>query len=162
MLCSLCSFAIVFMASSQPSKGRGRGRGRQPIHEAGSLSDVVPPPAIPKTTDVDTSSTTDDVQMLATPLATTTTGRGRGHRPVRKVEVEVHDPVWTVSALSKDQFKSKTRPSKPSELGIIGQPIIVRANYFPIAEFPQEGIVYQYDIKIKDKKDRLIRRDHQR
>lgn len=150
------------MASSHPSKGRGRGRGRQHTHETGSSSDVVQPPAVSKTTDVDTSSTIDDVQTLVTSLAATTISRGRGHRPLRKAEVEVQDPIWIVSELSKDQFQSKTRPSKPSEPGTIGEPITVQANYFPIIEFPQEGFVYQYDIEIKNKKDRLIQRDHRR
>ncbi len=142
------------MSSANPPKGRGRGRGRQHTQEAGSSSDVIPPPAI--------SITTDDVQRPVTPLATTTRSRGRGRSTVQKAEVEVHDPEWTVSDLSKAQFESKIRPSKPSELGKIGEPITVLVNYFPIAKYPQEGIAYKYDIEIKNRKNESIRDDHRR
>ena len=158
----LCSFATVLMAEKYPPKGRGRGRGRLHTTEGDFSTDIVPPPTIPKTTDVETTSKTDTAQTLATSPATTAIGRGRGRRTVRKVEVDVPDPEWTVSDLSKDDFQTKTRPSKPSEVGTIGEQITVLVNYFPVVKFPQEGIAYQYDIEIKNKNDRLVRRDHQR
>jgi hypothetical protein len=154
------SFAVVFMASShQP---RGRGRPRQRTQEATSLSDDLSATAVSNTTDVDISSTTADMQMAVTFPTTTTSGRGRG-RGIRLGRVtEIPDPRWTVSDLSIDQFKSNVRPSKPIEVGKIGDPITVIANYYPITQFPQEGIVYQYDIQIRNERDRLIPREYRR
>ncbi len=136
MFRSFSSFAPAFMASSQQPKGRGRQRTRE------------------------TASLSNDVGAVAMTTATSHRGRGRGipRRPV----IEVPDPHWTVSDLSSDQFQSKVRPTKPTELGTIGQSITVLVNYFPIHQFPQEGFVYQYDIEIRNKNDRLIRRDHRR
>ncbi len=146
------------MASSHLPKGRGRGRAaRQLGQQVGSLSDVVPTPAISQPTDVDTSSTIDDVQ---TSFETMNTSQGTGRGSALKRQAEMR--LWKVSDLSNEQFKSTSRPSKPLESGTIGEPIIVKANYFPVTEFPQNGIVYQYDIEIRNKSNRLIRRDHRR
>jgi len=148
------------MASSQQPKGRGRGRQR--TQEASSLSNDVSTTAIPNTTDVDISSTAGEVQKVVTSLPTTTSGRGRGRGILSRREVQIPDPHWNVSDLSFDQFMSDDRPSKPTELGIIGNQITVSVNYFPVHQFPQEGLVYQYDLEIRNKRGRLIRREHQR
>jgi len=146
-------------ASHQP---RGRGRPRQRTQEASSLSNDLSTTAVSNTTDADISSITGDMQTAVTSLTTTTSGRGRG-RVIRPGRVtEVRDPHWSVSDLSIDQFKSNDRPSKPLEVGKIGDPITVIVNYFPIAQFPQEGIVYHYDMQIRNKRNRLIQREYRR
>jgi hypothetical protein len=140
----------------------GRGRGRQRIQEASlSLSDV---PATTRSTktDTDVSSTADDVQTVITSPTTTTSGHGRGRGSFWRRQVEASDPEWVVSNLTIDEFKLDVRPSKPMELGTIGQPTTVRVNYFPITKFPEEGLVYQYDIHIWNERDQLIQREHQR
>lgn len=145
------------MASSNQPRGRGRGRGRGQQHtqEPGFLSNDV------STVDVNIS-TTHDVQTVAQSQRTTTSGRGRGNRAVLRKQNEAPDPVWTVSDLNEEQFHTNVRPSKPTEMGTVGQPIRVRVNYFPILQFPQHGDAYHYDITIRNKRDQKLPRIRRR
>ncbi|CAF3830673.1 unnamed protein product [Rotaria sp. Silwood1] len=146
------------MSSSQQVKGRGRGRPRtQPVS---SLTIDDSPSAIEKTSDVSIPSTTDNVQIFTASQITSMGGRGRGaHLKQRNL---VPDPHWQVSDLTIDQFKSHAKPSKPKELGKIGEVIKVTVNYFPIVEYPQCDFAYQYDIQIKNKSFLEVPREHRR
>ena len=132
----LSFFSTVCMASSHQPKGRGRSRTF--VQQNPASLDTVPAPTI----------TTTDVQQ--TPLAPPTSGRGRSRGRTPKADDEVRSPV-----------QSHTPLAKPSTLGTLGEPIMVRTNYFPISQFPQRGIVHKYDIEIRNKKDLLIAK-HQR
>ncbi len=146
------------MKSSRQLTGRGRSRQRSNVADASHLD--VPAPAMPATTDDNISSTPDVVQSgITSQTKATTRGLGRGGRLRRKIEAP--DPHWTVSDLTIEQFQSKARPSKPTELGTIGQPIKVTVNYFPVRKFPDSGLVYQYHIEIKNKRNSQIS-SHQR
>jgi hypothetical protein len=132
------------------------GRGRQRSNVADALRTDVP---VPTTTD-DNISSTPDVGHSGTTSQTiaTTSGLGCG---VPRRKIEAPDPHWTVSDLTIQQFQSNARPSKPTELGTIGQPIEVTVNYFPVRKFPDSGLVYQYHIEIKNKQNSQIS-SHQR
>ncbi len=146
------------MKSSHQLTGRGRSRQLTGVADASRI-DVLAP-AIPATTDDNISSAPDVVQSgITSQTIATTSGLGRGGRLRRKIEVP--DPHWTVSDLSIQQFRSNARPSKPTELGTIGQPIEVTVNYFPVRKFPDSGLVYQYHIEIKNKRNSQIS-SHQR
>ena len=147
------------MASSDQPKGRGRGRGRAFTQQTQSGADLVPAPARTTTADVEPKpSTSADVEPKPSTSAdvepkppTTTAGRGRGRRNTRKADVEV-----------PSLFQADTRAAKPQTTGTSGKQITVRTNYFLISAFPQKGIVRQYDIEIKNKRDQLVARDHRR
>ncbi|CAF2600413.1 unnamed protein product [Rotaria sp. Silwood2] len=147
------------MSLSQQSTGRGHGQpGTQAVS---SVSSDDSSSVIPKTSDVSISSITDNVQMLTASRKTPmNSGRGRGAHLKQKTVVP--DPGATISDLTIGQFKSNDRPTKPNELGKIGNHIKVMVNYFPIVEFPHSGLVYQYDIQIKSKNSFKVLREHRR
>ena len=87
-------------------------------------------------------------------------GRDRGAHLKRKVAVP--DSYWSLSDLTASQFKSNARPTKPIELGIIGQQIEVKVNYFPIVQFPETGYAYQYHIRMENKANHKTSRHHRR
>lgn len=145
------------MATSNTPRGRGRGRGQLRTQEPDPVSSNV------LTTAVGTSITSD-VQITTESQRTVDGGRGRARsqRAVPVQQIEVPDPYWIVSDLSMEKFQSNDRPPKPTDLGTIGQPISIFVNYFPIRRIPQEGFIYQYDIEIRNKRDREIGRDRRR
>jgi hypothetical protein len=185
------AFVSIFMASSQPAKGRGRGRGT--IH-----STVPQPPSNTPSTDIsasvaqltiDTSQSSDtpathelasttpttidtsrpdtgfssasrDTQSAATSSKSAVQPKGRGTR--LKPNVAPDDPHWTVTNLTRAQFDTNDRPKKPDELGTLGEEIQVIVNYFPILQFPHTGLVYRYNIQIRNKKNFEIHRDRRR
>ena len=188
---NIAVFAIILMASSQPGRGRARGRGQgsatappppsittptdvsattsptpvdpQPTSSTPVAPDsgsVTPGPTDTSTADTGFSSGSSDVQSTVTPVSTVPKGRGRGG-PGRKTTVP-EDPYWMVTNLTHAQFHSNQRPKKPDELGTLGQQIQVIANYFPILQFPHRGLVYKYQIQIRNKKLLEIHRDRRR
>ncbi|UJR09388.1 hypothetical protein I4U23_013631 [Adineta vaga] len=158
------------MASSQVSKGRGRSR--QGTGTASTESIPAPPTMASEIIEMNTSSTSNDVRSTNTLHTATVIGRGRGDRfkgkskvsndPHLKVNMIAGDPRWEVSDLTDAQFKTYDRPSKPLELGITGQPINLRANYFSVQNFPREGLVYQYHFDVKNRRNTDISRDQRR
>ncbi|CAM4770677.1 unnamed protein product, partial [Rotaria magnacalcarata] len=176
------------MSSPQLPKGRGRARptthstappppsitpstdistpltvDNSSISDSPATDESVPSPTI--TTDqsrpetgYSSISTSSQPAPVTTPVVST--ARGRADRLKRNVAPA--DPHWTVSDLTAAQFKSNKRPVKPDELGIIGQQIQVIANYFPIRQYPNRGLVYQYHIQIRDWKNLEIHRDRRR
>ncbi|CAF3918070.1 unnamed protein product [Rotaria sordida] len=146
------------MSLSQQSEESGRGQQR--TQTCSSLSTDDSPSAIPKISDVSIPLTTDNVQTLTASQTTPMGGRGRGaHLKPRTLVPHSH---WKVSDLTIVQFKSNTQPSKPKELGKIGEAIEVMVNYFPIIKYPHSGLVYQYDIQIKTKNLFKVLREHRR
>jgi hypothetical protein len=148
------------MASSGLSRGRGQGRGRQPIHPVGSSIIDIPVSTTPKTTDAiqittDAFPSLNDLQLPVVSQTTIPSGRGRGRQP--KI-----DPRWIISDLTTDQFMSKARALKPIELGKVGHEIEVMVNYFPVLQFPRQGLVYQYEIQINNKRNSKLPRIRQR
>ena len=151
------------MASSGLPRGRGQDRGRQPIHPVGSSFIDIPASTTPKATDAiqtttDAFPSSNELQLPVISQTTATSGRGRGRRP----KIELPDPRWKISDLTTDQFMTADRPLKPTELGKVGHEIEVMVNYFPILQFPRQGLVYQYDIKISDKRNFELLRAHRR
>ncbi|CAF1546280.1 unnamed protein product [Rotaria sordida] len=146
------------MSLSQQSEESGRGQQR--TQTCSSLSTDDSPSAIPKISDVSIPLTTDNVQTLTASQTTPMGGRGRGaHLKPRTLVPHSH---WKVSDLTIVQFKSNTQPSKPKELGKIGEAIEVMVNYFPIIKYPHSGLVYQYDIQIENKNLFKVSREHRR
>ncbi|CAF0807946.1 unnamed protein product [Rotaria sp. Silwood1] len=179
------------MSGSQPPKGRGRGRtaihSTEPSLPSITPSIDVSAATTPATIDTSSSSTTPvtDVSVATTstttdestadtgissassicqtPTVASSTGkgiRGRGRPPKRDTVPD--DPYWTVNNLTYAQFHSNTRPTKPNELGTLGQQIQVIVNYFPILQFPHKGLVYKYHIQIRNRKDFEIPRERRR
>jgi hypothetical protein len=107
------------------------------------------------------SSASSSNQPTPTSLTTTSKGRGRVIQSKRNA-VPPEDPHWTVTNLTYEQFYSNNRPKKPDELGILGEHIQVLANYFPLLQFPYKGLVYKYQIQIRNRKDFEIHRDRRR
>ena len=138
------------MASGQQASGRGRGRPR--TQEVQSSSNDIPAAAAA----VYVSPSAGGMKTANASQLFITSSRGRGHRILSRREDHAPDPHWTISDLTIDQFKTNERPSKPTELGTSGEPITVIANCFPVVQFPQEGLIYQYDMQIWNKKNRLI------
>ncbi|CAF4484909.1 unnamed protein product, partial [Rotaria socialis] len=161
------------MSSAQLQKGRGRARSTThstaPPPPSITPSTDISTTSTPLTFDNSSTSDSPAIDQSVSPRAITTdqsrpdtgyssistssqpspptrpvvtTARGRGARLKRNVAPE--DPHWTVSDLTAIQFRSNTRPVKPDELGTIGQPIQVIANYFPILQYPRRGLVYRY------------------
>jgi hypothetical protein len=89
-------------------------------------------------------------------------GRGRGRCARLRENATPEDPYWTVTNLTEAQFHSISRPKKPDELGTLGEQIQVIANYFPILQFPHRGLVYKYQIQMRNKKNLEIHRDRRR
>ena len=152
------------MATSQPQKGHGRAR-------PASAAKGPPAPSISPTSDISvqpspTSETQTDTHFesgVSTTQSTATTPKsvGRG-RALPKKNVIPHDPYWIVSNLTHQQFFTNERPHKPDELGTVGKVVTLLATYFQIFKFPHRGLVYKYQIQIKDRKDREIHRDRRR
>jgi hypothetical protein len=150
---------------------RGRGRGRQPIHSYYPF-----PPSITSPTDISRSTTPRRIdssssdtgfssasstsQLSETSSTSVPKGRARGDR--LKQSVAPSDPYWTVTNLTAAEFNKHDRPTKPDELGTIGEQIQVIANYFPILNFPHKGLVYQYHIQIRNRKNFEIYRERRR
>ena len=55
--------------------------------------------------------------------------------------------------------RSLNQLGKLDELGTLGRKIEVLVNYFPVLQFPQEGVVYRYTIEIRNKRCQTIRRN---
>jgi hypothetical protein len=180
------------MDSSQPAKGRGRPRVSAnptgPPAPAITSSTDASASSTPATIDTPTTSviSTTDVSAITTPTTATTSrpdtgfssassgfqpsatssptvpkGRGRGGERLKQ-KLSPEDPHWTVTKLDNSQFYSNTRPTKPDELGILGDQIQVIANYFPILQYPHQGLVYRYHIQIRNRKNLEIHRDLRR
>ena len=150
---------------------RGRGRGRQPTYSSCSSpssvtsSTYVSSSTTPITFDSSTSDTGFSSASSTSPQSIPSSspipiGRGRGI--YLKRNVVPNDPYWTVTNLTEAQFRSNTRPTKPDDLGTIGTQIQVIANYFPITQFPHQGLVYRHHIQIRNKKNFEIHRDRRR
>ncbi|CAF4203077.1 unnamed protein product, partial [Adineta steineri] len=155
---------------SQPIQGRGRGRGRliqQLSYLTTSSIGTSLQSGISSTNDDDrsesgfSSASSDSYSSVVPPLITSL-GRGRGRGAGLKQNTPPTDPHWTVNNLTKEQFHSNYRPKKPHQLGDLGEQIRVIANYFPILKFPHKGLVYKYQIQIRNKKDLEIHRDRRR
>jgi hypothetical protein len=110
--------------------------------------------------DTSFSSASSGTQPSATSLPVVASGRGRGTHLKRNVVVD--DPYWIVTKLTNEQFQSNIRPTKPDELGRLGQQIQIIVNYFPILQFPHRGLIYQYHIQIRNKKNFEISRERRR
>ncbi|CAF4017218.1 unnamed protein product, partial [Rotaria sp. Silwood1] len=146
------------MAASQKPKGRGRPRQCTPAYPS-SLTESSSS-TVSKTTHDTMISTTDNVLQVIKSSPTSNSGRDRGTHLKQKYQAA--DPHWKVSDLTMAEFNSNVRPSKPDEQKSIGQEIQVKVNYFPILGFPRRGLVYQYDIQIKNKMNLKLSRDLQR
>ncbi|CAF1080758.1 unnamed protein product [Adineta steineri] len=153
---------------SQPIQGRGRGRSRliqQVSYLTTSSIGTSLPSGISSTNDDDrsesgfSSASSDSYSSVVPPLITSL-GRGRGAR--LKQNIAPTNPQWIVNNLTKEQFHSNDPPKKPHHLGDLGEQIRVIANYFPILKFPHKGLVYKYQIQIRNKKDLEIHRDRRR
>jgi len=105
------------------------------------------------------SSSTKSSILLQTSVDS---GRGRGRGAHLKRTVVLDDPHWNVTNLTDAQFNSIIRPKKPDKLGILGEQIQLIANYYPVLQFPHKGLVYQYHIQIRNKKDFEIHRERRR
>ena len=162
--------------------GRGRGRGRVPINLDSSQNDIKFSPSSKPIVD-DTTSPSQSRTIIysdesesgfssrssSTDYSTSSKmddhrGRGRSRHFFRpfKEKLLPEDPYWMVTNLTNAQFHSNQRPKKPDELGTLGQQIQVIANYFPILQFPHRGLVYKYQIQIRNKKLLEIHRDRRR
>ncbi|UJR36678.1 hypothetical protein I4U23_029395 [Adineta vaga] len=180
------------MASGQPPKGRARGsRTTQTVAPSPPSITPTPDTqdsSLPTTVEITSSSLTpitDDTATVAsrtttatstsntaispgssdfgspsTASSTVSTGRGRGTL-IKRINPPP-GPCWTVTELSKEQFTTNDRPTKPDQLGDLGEQYKVFVNYFPILQFPRKGLVYQYHIQIRNKKDFEIHRDRRR
>ncbi|CAF4984306.1 unnamed protein product, partial [Rotaria sp. Silwood1] len=146
------------MAASQKPKGRGRPRQCTPAYPS-SLTESSSS-TVSKTTHDTMISTTDNVLQVIKSSPTSNSGRDPGTHLKQKYQAA--DPHWKVSDLTMAEFNSNVRPSKPDEQKSIGQEIQVKVNYFPILGFPRRGLVYQYDIQIKNKMNLKLSRDLQR
>ncbi len=165
---------------SQLVKGRGRGRARNhppsitdSIAFSSSLIAIITSSTLPSenSSTIDNSrsdsgfSSTSPSIKYPTPSPTSiyaSRGRGRGCRTSLREKAVPADPHWTVTNLTDAQFHSNKRPKKPDELGILGEQIQVIANYFPILQFPHRGLVYKYQIQIRNRKNLEIHRERRR
>jgi hypothetical protein len=184
-------FAIIHMASSQTGRGRGRGARASAsstnppppsitpstdisISTSPATEDNPPLTSTPIVHDpVSSTPSTDDTSAHDTGFSSSSTGtqpsstsvppapKGKG-RGRTKQNVVPEDPHWTVTNLTEAQFHSTSRPKKPDELGTLGEQIQVIANYFPILQFPHRGLVYKYQIQMRNKKNLEIHRDRRR
>ncbi|CAF0788505.1 unnamed protein product [Adineta ricciae] len=126
------------MASSQ-SKGRGRGRKRPEQYEP-------PPPSIPVLNSTVCSSVEAKANCVPTEMMTN----------------QVMDGPEAKTSVSSDVMpvqRSLSRLAKSDELGTLGRKIEILVNYFPVLQFPQEGVVYRYTIEIRNKRCQIIRRN---
>ena len=153
---------ILWMASSQPVKGRGRGRTTK------STIDQVPQPSITAfsaTNDFTTSA--DNSSSILQSTACTNAGRGRGRGRDRILQQPQNEVVTanlpqTISPLVDDIRKMSIRSVKPVEGGTIGEEIRVMVNYFPVLQYPQQGLVYEYHIEIRNSRDIMLNRYRRR
>ncbi len=158
----------------QPVKGRGRGRDRlrnNPLTP--NIFSQQLTPVIPSFTPLsENSETTKDNQSDSGISSTSPSIRypsppqseGDGLvSPEHLPETAVHeDSHWMVTKLTDIEFDSNKRPKKPDELGTLGEQIKVIANYFPILQFPHRGLVYKYQIQIRNLKNLEIHRERRR
>jgi hypothetical protein len=158
----------------EPVLGRGRGRRRSPvlINSNQYLTPVVSSATSDLSLSPDSSIRDDDRSesgfssaSSGFPLSTMSSptvpkGRGRGDRLKQKLPPE--DPHWNVTKLDNSQFYLNARPTKPDELGILGDQIQVIANYFPILQYPHQGLVYRYHVQIRNRKNLETHRDLRR
>jgi hypothetical protein len=178
-------------AQPPPTKGRGRARiptsqsgpAAPSITPSTDISQSITPPttdfsllSVTPTTDISTpsasiapelsrpdtgfSSASSTFQPSTTSSTSVPKGRARSDR--LKQSVAPSDPYWTVTNLTAAEFNKHDRPTKPDELGTIGEQIQVIANYFPILNFPHKGLVYQYHIQIRNRKNFEIYRERRR
>jgi hypothetical protein len=159
----------------EPVLGRGRGRRRSPvpINSNKHLTPVVSSATSDLSLSPNSSIRDDDRSeygfssassgspLLATSSSTVPKGRGRGGERLKQ-KLSPENPYWTVTNLTNSQFYSNTRPLKPDELGILGDQIQVIANYFPILQYPHQGLVYRYHIQIRNRKNLETHRDLRR
>jgi hypothetical protein len=157
-------------------QGRGRGRGRtepfinssnSPLRSPSSIISNEPSSLSPSTRDDNQSesgfySGPSSIQSSKSSPTSIYSGRGRGRGTHLKRNIIPDDPHWIVTNLTDAQFNSISRPKKPDELGTLGQQIQVIANYFPILQYPHKGLVYQYHIQIRNRKNLEIHRQHRR
>jgi hypothetical protein len=185
------AFVIKQMASSQGGRSRGRARQSQSSTEPpppsitpstdisistlsitedtspSATSPVVHDPELSTSTTLDTSghdtgfsSPSSDTQPK--PKSVSAAPKGRGRPRTTKQNVVPDDPCWMVTNLTDTVFYSNNRPKKPDELGTLGDQIEVIANYFPILQFPHRGLVYKYQIQIRNWKNLEIHRERRR
>ncbi len=166
------------MPPSVQSRGRGRGRSRsrtEVLTDSYNSSPFLTPTITSEVSLSESPSTTDNNRSESGFCSTSSSpkslissgtgvynshGRGRGVHLKRNVAPD--DPHWTVTNLTDVQFNAIIRPKKPDELGTLGEEIQVIVNYFPILQFPHTGLVYQYNIQIRNKKNFEIHRDRRR
>ncbi|UJR36677.1 hypothetical protein I4U23_029394 [Adineta vaga] len=159
---------------SETSRPRGRGRAQtnkyhndyasisiSPTPRTSSLSSI-PSSETANRSDSGVSTASSDDRSTQTTPDPIPIGRGRGRGTLTKRINPPPDPFWTVTELSKEQFNTYQRPTKPDQLGDLGEQYRVFVNYFPILQFPRKGLVYQYHIQIRNKKDFEIHRDRRR
>ena len=140
-------FAVRMSTASRPS-----GRGRARLFTAASANGVVPvAPNFSNTTQGETPNPS---------ITARGRGRGRGDR-LRQVGM-VSDPHWVVSAFTADEFRTDRRPTKPTEQGNLGKPVRLLANYFPVLEYPNDGLVYRYDIEMRNERGSRFTRHYHR
>ena len=120
----------------------------------------------PNTFSTSHSSASNTAQLLDPSPSVEGGGGARGPGLSRGSQLEqdtvLTDPYWIVTNLTDAQFNSNERPTKPDEIGELGEKIQVIANYFPLLQFPYRGLVYKYNIKINNKKNLEIHRDRLR
>jgi len=150
--------------------GRGRGRGflrplenpaNSPPSSISSNSSISPT----EWSSINDSKTDSAISCTSSPISTPVSHRkayGRGRAFRLNNNVIPNDPYWIVSNLTHQQFFTRERLYKPDELGTVGEVVTLLANYFQIFKFPHRGLVYKYQIQIKDRKDREIHRDRRR
>ena len=156
------------------SRGRGRGRSRtKPFCDSeNGFSYSAPhitaekPPSLTFITIADNRSESGISSGSISPTSSegphTYSYKGRGRASNLRRDIAPHDPYWTVTNLTQAQFHTHERPKKPDELGALGNEIKVIANHFPILQFPQRGLVYKYQIQIRNRKDFEIHRERRR
>jgi hypothetical protein len=146
------------MALSCPGRGRGRAR----ISTVSVNEDFRP------STDALSSSpdpTTNPIKSSNTSQPVSCMGRGRGRGIQRKknegIITNLNDNNTTLT-LSVDTLQLTDRPSKLSDKGTIGNEIRIMVNYFPVVQYPKDGLVYQYYIEIRNKCGTKINRQRRR
>jgi hypothetical protein len=82
--------------------------------------------------------------------------------PQLTLSVQHGDPSWNLGDLIADQFRTNERPSPPIELGTVGRELNLFVNYFPVRDFPKEGLVYQYHFDIDIQRQTFIPREQRR
>lgn len=166
------------------SGARGRGRGRRLTNNNLSENHIKFSPSLELTHNHSTSSSPSRTDTFSDELESgfssesnsidystsskLNLGHGHGSRHFRDHMRSFEgnsapiDPYWMVTNLTYEEFHSHQRPKKPDQLGTLGKQIQVIANFFPILRFPYRGLVYKYQIQIRNKKQLEIHRDRRR